>query len=188
MAGCRSMQGRRAVLILMRLNPLMGNIKNGKNSTGHYRKGHSSATVKGTIVMRILTMAMAMGVMSGFSAQAFTNPQTYCELYGKDYADSRTLDVDQWQAGFRNAFSSCMTQYTSAAPDNSNQKSAEKAIKKVAAAPTKDSTRRKRTPLLAPGSVAWNEYCAAKYASFNKVTGTYKSYSGKAKPCLVPSG
>ena len=182
------MQDRRAALILLRLNPLMGNIKSGKNSTGHYRKGQSSAAIEGIIVMRILAMAMAMGVMSGFSAQAFTNPQTYCELFGKDYADSRTLDVDQWQAGFRNAFSSCMMQYTSAAPDISNQKSAEKPIKKVAATPTRDTSRRKRTPLLAPGSVAWNEYCAAKYASFNKETGTYKSYSGKAKPCLVPSG
>ena len=138
--------------------------------------------------MRILTVAMAMGVMSGFSAQASANSQTYCELFGKDYADGRTLDVDQWQAGFRNAFSSCMTQYTSGAPDVSNQKSAEKAIKKVAVTPARDTTRRKKTPLLAPGSVAWNEYCAAKYASFNKETGMYKSYSGKAKPCLVPSG
>src|SRR3989337_3662786 len=111
----------------------MGNMKSGKNSTGHNRKGHSSAAIKGIIVMRILTVAMAMGVMSGFSAQASANSQTYCELLGKDYADGRTLDVDQWQAGFRNAFSSCMTQYTSGAPDVSNQKSAEKAIKKVAA-------------------------------------------------------
>jgi hypothetical protein len=182
------MSERRMVLILLRLNPLMGNIKNGKNFVGPHRKGHSSAAIKGISVMRILTMAMAVGVMSGFSAQAFPNPQTYCELFGKDYADSRTLDVDQWQAGFRNAFSSCMTQYTSGGPDTSNQKSAERAVKKVAVAQTRDTTRRKRTPLLAPGSVAWNEYCAAKYASFNKETGTYKSYSGKPKPCLVPSG
>lgn len=138
--------------------------------------------------MRILVMAMAMGMLSGFPAPAFTNPQTYCELFGKDYADSRTLDVDQWQTGYRNAFGSCMTQYTSGAPDIPKRKSAEKAIKKVMVAPTRDTSRRKRTPLLAPGSVAWNEYCAAKYASFDKVSGTYKSYSGKAKPCLVPSG
>lgn len=182
------MRARNIVLILLRLNPLMENIKSGKNSTGQYRKGHSLAATKGIIVMRILTMAMAMGVMSGFSAPALTNPQTYCELFGKDYADSRTLDVDQWQAGFRNAFGSCMLQYTSAAQDTPKIKSAEKAVKKVAVAPARDSTRRKRTPLLAPGSVAWNEYCAGKYASFNKATGTYKSYSGKAKPCLVPSG
>ena len=80
--------------------------------------------------MRILVMAMAMGVMSGFSAQAFTNPQTYCELFSKDYADSRTLDVDQWQAGYRNAFSSCMAQYTSDAPDTRKQKAPRKPSKK----------------------------------------------------------
>ena len=131
---------------------------------------------------------MAMGVMSGFSAQAFTNPQSYCEIFGKDYADSRTLDVDQWQIGYRNAFSSCMMQYTSGAPDTAEGKNADDASEKVAVAPARDSTRRKRTPLLAPGSVAWNEYCASKYASFDKATGTYKSYSGITKPCLVPSG
>lgn len=138
--------------------------------------------------MRIFVMAMALGVMSGSSAPAFTNPQTYCELFSKDYADSRTLDVDQWQVGYRNAFNSCMTQYGFGAPDTPERKNAEKAIKKVMVTPTRDAARRKRTPLLAPGSVAWNEYCAAKYASFDKVSGTYKSYSGKAKPCLVPSG
>ena len=128
--------------------------------------------------MRIYVMATAIGMLSGFSVPAFTNPQTYCELFGRDYADGRTLDVDQWQTGYRDAFNSCMTQYTSGTPEISKRKSAEKAVKKVA----------KRPPLLAPGSVAWNEYCSAKYASFDKGSGTYKSYSGKAKPCLVPSG
>jgi BA14K-like protein len=162
-------------------------LKNLDGDTLH-GKGHSSTAIQGIIVMRILVMATAMGVMSGFSAQAFTNPQTYCELFSKDYADSRTLDVDEWQAGYRNAFSSCMAQYTSDAPDITKTKSAEKTVKKVTVTPARDTVRRKRTPLLAPGSVAWNEYCAAKYTSFNKATGTYKSYSGRAKPCLVPSG
>jgi hypothetical protein len=138
--------------------------------------------------MRILFVAAALAVMSCFSIQAFTNPQTYCELFGRDYADGRTLDVDQWQISYRNAFSSCMTQYTYGAPDIPKSKSAEKVIKKAVTTPTQETPRRKRTPLLAPGSIAWNEYCATKYASFNKATGTYKSYSGKAKPCLVPSG
>ncbi len=138
--------------------------------------------------MRILFVAAALAVMSGFSTQAFTNPQTYCELLGRDYADGKTLDVDQWQISYRKAFSSCMTQYTSDAPDTSKEKSDEKAIKKAMTTPTRETPRRKRTSLLAQGSVAWNEYCAAKYASLNKVTGTYKYYSGKAKPCLVPSG
>lgn len=138
--------------------------------------------------MRILLVAATVGIMSGISAPAFTGPQTYCELFAKDYADSRTLDVDQWQAGYRNAFKSCITQYTLGASDVSNEKNVEKTAKRVVVAPARDTARRKRTPLLAPGSVAWNEYCAAKYASFDKASGMYKSYSGKAKPCLVPSG
>jgi hypothetical protein len=138
--------------------------------------------------MRIFLIAMATGLMTGFSAQAFTNPQSYCELFSTDYANSRTLDVDQWQIGYRKAFSSCMAQYTEGVADTQERKSDDQAIKKVKVATARDSTRRKRTPLLAPGSVAWNEYCASKYASFDKATGTYKSYSGKFKPCLVPSG
>ena len=136
--------------------------------------------------MRIFCVVISVCLLCGFSTQALADAQSYCALFGKDYADSKTLDVDQWQISYRNAFSSCMTQYTSDAPDVSKRKGAEKVIKKAVIAP--DTSRRKRTPLLAPGSVAWNEYCAAKYTSFNKVTGNYKSYSGKAKPCLVPSG
>ncbi len=136
--------------------------------------------------MRILVMAIAMGAASGFAAPALTNPQTYCELFSKDYADGRSLDVDHWQIDYRNAFGSCMTQYALDAPAVRKGKDVENPGKKVAGTATRP--RPKRTPLLAPGSVAWNEYCAAKYASYNKATGTYKSYSGRAKPCLVPSG
>ena len=148
-------------------------------------KGHSSTAIRDLNVMRIFLMALATGLMTGFPAQALTNPQTYCELFSKDYADSKTIDVDQWQAGYRNAFNSCMMQYSTG---DAEKVVADKVTKKVAAAPARDTSRRKRTPLLAPGSVAWNEYCASKYASFDKDTGTYKSYSGKYKPCLVPSG
>jgi len=136
--------------------------------------------------MRILVMAIAMGAASGLAGPALTNPQTYCELLGKDYADGRSLDVDNWQTDYRNAFGSCMTQYAFDAPAARKEKGVENARKKVAGTPAR--SRPQRTPLLAPGSVAWNEYCAAKYSSYNKATGTYKSYSGKAKPCLVPSG
>ncbi len=134
--------------------------------------------------MRIFCVLISVCVLSGVSTRVLADAQTYCALFGRDYADGRTNDVDKWQTSYRNAYSSCMTQYTPVGSD----KSAEKVIKKVVTTPTRETPRRKRIPLLAPGSVAWNEYCAAKYVSFNKVTGTYKSYSGKAKPCLVPSG
>ena len=138
--------------------------------------------------MRTLFLVAAVAVISGLANQAFADPQAYCELLSRDYADGRTFDGDEWQSNYRKAFSSCITQYTAGAPDTPKIKSAEKVTKTAAATPTAETPRRKRTPLLAPGSVAWNEYCASKYASFDKATGTYKSYSGKAKPCLVPSG
>jgi hypothetical protein len=131
--------------------------------------------------MRIICVVVATGVFGALSTPAFADAQSYCGLFGRDYADDRTLDVDQWQIKYRKAFESCMTQYMSGDPAPKRE-SAEKIVRKA------DTPRRKRYMHLAPRSVAWNEYCAAKYASFNKATGKYKSYSGKAKPCLVSSG
>ena len=131
--------------------------------------------------MRIFCVVISLCLLSGLSPRALADVRSYCELFGRDFADGKTTDVDHWQISYRNAFNSCMTQYMSDDPAPKKE-SAEKVIKRA------ETPRRKRTPLLAPGSVAWNEYCAAKYVSYNKATGTYKSYSGKAKPCLVPSG
>ncbi len=131
--------------------------------------------------MRIFCVALSVCVLSGFSNNALADPKSYCELFSRDYADSKTTEVDLWQMSYRNALASCMTQYQS--PDPAVEKESPKKAIKIA-----DSPRQKRKPLLAPGSIAWNEYCASKYTSYNKATGTYKSYSGKAKPCLVPSG
>jgi hypothetical protein len=131
--------------------------------------------------MRIFCVAVSLGVLSGFSNNALADPKAYCDLLSKDYADGKTTEVDLWQISYRNAFTTCMTQYES--PDRALKKESVKKAIKIANIP-----RQKRKPLLAPGSIAWNEYCASKYTSYNKSTGTYKSYSGKAKPCLVPSG
>jgi len=38
---------------------------------------------------------------------------------------------------------------------------------------------------LVPGSSAWLDYCERKYASFNRGTGTYKSFKGVERKCLV---
>jgi hypothetical protein len=123
-----------------------------------------------------------------FSTQAFADVQSYCEVYGRDFANGKTSDVDAWEANFRNAFDDCMNQYAAVfgveAPAG---KVAKKAAGKVVVVPARDSSRRKRTPILTTGSIAWNNYCAAKYASFNPATGNYRSHAGKQKPCLVPS-
>jgi uncharacterized protein YcfJ len=38
---------------------------------------------------------------------------------------------------------------------------------------------------LEPGSEAWNDYCAAKYNSFDRETGLYTGKSGKQRTCVV---
>ena len=138
--------------------------------------------------MRMFYVFVCVFVSGIFSTQAFADVQSYCEVYGQDFASGKTSDVDQWQIDYRNAFGDCMAQYTAdpkvGAPA---RKVVEKAASKVVVVPARDFSRKKRIPILAPGSVAWNKYCAAKYASFNEVTGTYKSHAGKEKPCLTPS-
>ena len=129
--------------------------------------------------------------LSAFSTSAQADAQSYCEVLGKDFANEKTNNVDAWLSSYRNAYSDCMAQYTAEAkvgvPDQKTQKKvAEKVMPKVIVAPAKDFSKKKSTPMLEPGSVAWNKYCAAKYVSFNEVTGTYKSYGGKQKPCLTP--
>ena len=105
--------------------------------------------------MRIFCVAISVCVLSGFSNSALADPKSYCELLSKDYADGKTTDVDLWQISYRNAFTSCMTQYQSSDP--ALEKENTKKTIKVA-----DTPRQKRKPLLARGSVAWNEYCASK--------------------------
>ena len=138
--------------------------------------------------MRMFYVFVCVFVSGIFSTQAFADVQSYCEVYGQDFASGKTSDVDQWQIDYRNAFGDCMAQYTAdTRVEASAGKLVEKAAPKVVVVPARDFSRKKRIPILAPGSVAWNKYCAAKYASFNEVTGTYKSHAGKEKPCLTPS-
>ncbi len=133
--------------------------------------------------------ALAIVTLAIVSAPASASSQNYCEMFAKDFADTRTTDVDLWQTSYRNAFNSllnCITwlsallaapkkklQQQAAAPLNEQETSAE-----VAAVVKPKLT-------LEEGSEAWNEYCAAKYKSFNPDTGTYNSHSGKERRCLV---
>ena len=138
--------------------------------------------------MRIFYLFLCVFAASFFSTQAFAGVQSYCEVFGKDFANDKTSDVDQWLIDYRNAFGDCMAQYAVGPKVGAPAvKLVEKAAPKVVVAPARDFSRKKRIPILAPGSAAWNKYCAAKYASFNEVTGTYKSHAGKEKPCLTPS-
>ena len=130
--------------------------------------------------------------LSAFSTLALADVQSYCEVLAKDFANEKASDVDYWLISYRNAFSNCLFQYTGSASVGVAERKAgsritQKAAREVVVVPARDSSGKKRAPILEPGSTAWNSYCAAKYASFNQATGTYKSYAGNQKPCLVPS-
>ena len=139
--------------------------------------------------MRMIGMsALAVLASFAFTVQASASSQTYCEMFAKDFADGRTTDVDLWQTSYRNAFNDCMNQYTAAAPVAAPKK----ALQKQAAAPlaTPETSEEAAAVVkpklkLEPGTEAWNEYCAAKYKSFNPDTGTYNSHTGKERRCIV---
>ena len=139
--------------------------------------------------MRMIGMLALAALTSGVLAtQAAASSQSYCEVFAKDFADGRTADVDQWQKSYRNAFNDCMNQYTAVtpvvAPKKPLQKQAEVPLNQQEAS-VEAAEVVKPAPALAPGSEAWNEYCAAKYKSFNPDTGTYNSHTGKERRCLV---
>jgi len=131
-----------------------------------------------------------VAALSVFSAPAFADAKSYCEVFGQDFASAKTSDVDEWQLSYRSAFSNCMAQYTSEpkpAPPVAPpvKKVAEKASKKIVVVPVTSTSTKKRTRILAPGSNAWVAACAAKYASFDSGTGNYKSGSGKVMRCNI---
>ncbi len=133
-----------------------------------------------------MRMILGMLALSVFSAPAFADAKSYCEVFSQDFASAKTSDVDEWQASFRSALGDCMAQY--AAGDKAvpqPKKSAEKVSKKVVVVPATSTSRKKRIRILEPGSNAWVAACSAKYASFDSGTGNYKSMNGKLRRCNV---
>jgi hypothetical protein len=81
-----------------------------------------------------------------------------------------------------------MNQYTAVAPAAAPKKQLQKQAAVPLAAPeTSEEAAAVVKPKLKlePGTEAWNEYCAAKYKSFNPDTGTYNSHTGKERRCTV---
>jgi BA14K-like protein len=137
---------------------------------------------------KFFSSALALVTLALMSAQASASSQNYCEMFAKDFADTRTTDVDLWQKSYRSAFNDCMNQYTAVAPAVAPKKK----LQTQAAAPLNEQETStvvaavvKPKGVLEPGSEAWNEYCAAKYKSFNPDTGTYNSHTGKERRCIV---
>jgi hypothetical protein len=137
--------------------------------------------------MRIFFMFVSMLVVSVFSTLAHADAQPFCERVAKDFANASSSDVDQWLTDYRTSLGSCLGQQSTAAKaDAPAEKAVRKIAKKIVIAPANasDVVSGKRTMTLSPpGSIAWNSYCAAKYASFNKVTGFYKSRNGRERRC-----
>ena len=181
--------------------------------------------------MRRLTFLVASIILAAASGAAHADPQSYCEVYSKDFADIRTSNADQWQLIYRSAFDDCMISYNakpatetvakpvtpevtdapaieteaaiaepaaepSVGPEDPAVMKAKKkkatrvaarakpAAKKATVKPAPDGSKsRSGGKNLTPGSDEWNNYCAAKYSSFNKLNGTYLSNSGKIRRC-----
>ena len=135
-------------------------------------------------------MRMILGILalSVFSAPAFADVKSYCEVFSQDFASAKTSDVDEWQKSFRSALGDCMAQYAAepkAAQPAKPKMSVEKVSKKIVVVPATSTSRKKRMRILEPGSNAWVAACSAKYASFDSGTGNYKSINGKLRRCNI---
>ena len=142
--------------------------------------------------MRKFCVAVCVIGTGFFASPVLADTKSYCEVYGQDFASQKTSDVDQWQLTYRNAVKDCLAQYAvdvaaaTSVPAPVKRKVAVTTKRRIQIEPVRYLSSKRRTPILEQGSAAWNKYCASKYASFNPATGTYRSYGGKQKPCLVP--
>jgi hypothetical protein len=134
----------------------------------------------------MLLPSVAVAVLS-CSAAAHADAKSYCEAYARDAATARLtgsaiitgvrtpVSPEQWAAANAQVLADCLREY--------------------GASPTTDAPTRRvvasTTAVAAtagdpkPGTPAWNDYCARKYVSFDRATGTYRSLSGKQRPCVV---
>ena len=137
--------------------------------------------------MRIFVMFVSMLMAGVFSTLAHANTLPFCERVAKDFANANSSDVDRWLADYRTSFGNCIGQHKADVKVRPPvKKIARQVTKKIMIAPANasDAVVGKRSMLLSPpGSIAWNNYCAAKYATFNRLTGYYKSRNGKERRC-----
>jgi len=158
--------------------------------------------------MKLLIFTAFGALILAVPAQA--DVRSYCEAYARNQADVRLsgsailgakseLSSGAWEERKTLALADCLTLYTAETP-----KPVVEAVKAKPKPRTVRAKRRAPTLLarrtapaqqerstgdasgLIPGSRAWEDYCAAKYVSFNRATNTYKSYNGKQRPCRAP--
>jgi hypothetical protein len=155
---------------------------------------------------------LGVAVLAGLASEAQAGRQAYCDAYARDVANARVSGGDvlagtiggavggaflgaiidgkegagrgaiigaaggtvlgaagadgKWHRVYRMAYADCLDMYEP------------RPI--VYAKPVP----RPAGPLV-PGSEAWNDYCAAKYLSFDRKTGLYTAKSGKQRTCVV---
>lgn len=155
---------------------------------------------------------LAVAVLAGLASEAQAGRRAYCDAYARDVADSRVSGGDilagtiggaiggallgaaidgnegarkgaviggiggtvlgaagadnRWHRVYRKAYADCMDMY------------------EPRPIVYKKPVPRPAGPLV-PGSEAWNDYCAAKYTSFDRKTGLYTAMSGKQRTCVV---
>jgi len=163
--------------------------------------------------MRIHTgIFLGVAVLAGLASEAQAGRRAYCDAYARDVANSRVSGGDilagtiggaiggallgaaidgkegarkgaliggiggtvvgaagadnKWHRVYRKAYADCMDMY------------------EPRPIVYKKPVPRATGPLV-PGSEAWNDYCAAKYTSFDRKTGLYTGKSGKQRTCVV---
>ena len=140
---------------------------------------------------------------------AHADVRSYCAAFARDEADqalngsailnpktAKPLSAEDWKIRNQNALADCLALYGEGAEPETPVAAKPATVKPAAAKPTSNTkvTTSKTTTTkpssasataLVPGSDAWKDFCASKYVSFNRDTGTYKSRSGKQRPCVA---
>jgi BA14K-like protein len=152
--------------------------------------------------------------LSLFAGSANAGTQSFCERFAKGVAHANASDVDTWIADYRTSYKECIAPYelsqktdlevvettkvaeatvpavepevaVEPVPASAPVKKARKiASRKTQVIPARFTESRRTMVLHAPGSIAWNNYCAARYPSFDRLTGNYKSGNGQERRCI----
>lgn len=141
--------------------------------------------------------------LTSLAVPAQADVRSYCEAYARNQADVRLsgsailgakskLTPEEWEERKTLALADCLALYTPEPEAKTVMAKPEPVTAKKPAleflagtSPAQQELSAAEMAALVPGSAAWNNYCAAKYASFNRETGTYTARSGNQRPCRV---
>ena len=148
-------------------------------------------------------MGLCGAALAVAAIPAQADVRSYCEAYARNQADTRLTgsailgaaaapSPEERKARNTLALADCMALYTpkseaETAMAKPESVTARKPLLELLAgtSPAQQELSAAEMAALVPGSAAWNDYCAAKYTSFNRETGTYTARSGNQRPCRV---